>query len=246
MFKRRQPRSLLAQAREMVYPTGGFKRATQYMLYRMRRLPDEPHRIARGVFAGTFVNFPPIFGFQFLSAALLAWLLRGNILAALLCTFLSNPLTTPFIAVGSLELGHWILGTPGGLDFMDIVHHFSGAGGEIWHNIRSIFTHETARWGDLREFFWMIYWPYFVGSLIPGLAISIIGYWLTLPLVRAYQALKQKKAKERIEKLRRHKMAMALAAQGEAVPGRDIPSDQENARGQEIVRGGDDAPGASK
>lgn len=237
MFKRRQPRSLLAQAREMIYPTGGFKRATQYMLHRMRRLPDEPHRIARGVFAGTFVNFPPIFGFQFLGAALIAWALRGNILAALLCTFLSNPLTTPFIAVGSLELGHWILGTPGGLDFMDIVHHFSGAGGEIWHNIRSIFTHETARWGDLRDFFWMIYWPYLVGSIIPGLLISLLFYWLTLPLVRAYQTLKAKKAKDRIEKLRRRKVADAAApvARRDEIERSDIED-------PEIDRGGDDAP----
>lgn len=223
MFKRRQPRSLLAQAREMVYPTGGFKRATQYMLHRMRRLPDEPQRIARGVFAGTFVNFPPIFGFQLLGAAGLAWVLRGNILAALLATFLSNPLTTPLIAVGSLELGHWILGTAGGLNFTQIVEQFTGAGGEIWHNIRSIFTDDTARWGELREFFWVIYWPYFVGSLIPGLVFSALAYWLTLPLVKAYQTLKAKKAKERIEKLRRRKAAAAAASAEIALAGDDAP-----------------------
>ena len=217
MFKRRQPLSLLARAREMIYPTGGFKRSARYMMHRMRRLPDEPHRIARGVFAGTFVNFPPIFGLQFVGAAGLAWLMRGNILAALLATFLSNPFTTPLIAVGSLELGHWMLGTAGGVDFTTILSQFTGAGGEIWHNIRAIFTHETARWGELENFFWLIYWPYFVGSLIPGLLCALLTYWLTLPAVKAYQTLKAKKARERIEKLRRRKAAQAYGlAEGAA------------------------------
>jgi uncharacterized protein (DUF2062 family) len=215
VFKRRQPLSLLARAREMIYPTGGFKRAARYMMHRMRRLPDEPHRVARGVFAGTFVNFPPIFGFQFLGAAGLAWLMRGNILAALLATFLSNPFTTPIIAVGSLELGHWMLGTAGGMDFTTILSQFTGAGGEIWHNISAIFTAETARWGELKNFFWLIYWPYFVGSLIPGLIVSMLAYWLTLPAVKAYQTLKAKKARERIEKLRRRKAASVPGAAGD-------------------------------
>ena len=31
----------------MIYPRGGFVRATRYVIHRMSRLPDEPHRIAR-------------------------------------------------------------------------------------------------------------------------------------------------------------------------------------------------------
>lgn len=216
MFKRRERLSLMRQAREMVYPTGGFRRAVQYMIHRMRRLPDEPHRIARGVFAGTFVNFPPLFGFQFISAGLLAWLMRGNIVAALLATFLSNPLTTPLIAVGSLELGHWMLGIREPMDFLDIVRHFSDAGGEIWHNIRAIFTHDVARWDHLGDFFWLIYWPYFIGSLIPGLIFSIAGYKLTLPVIATYQKLRARKTAERTEKRRRLQAAEAEARAREA------------------------------
>ena len=43
VFKRRNPRTLWGWTREMVYPQGGFRRATQYVLHRMRRLPDSPH-----------------------------------------------------------------------------------------------------------------------------------------------------------------------------------------------------------
>jgi hypothetical protein len=99
-----------AWLREQVYPRSGFKRATRYVVYRMRRLPDQPHRVARGVFAGFFIGFLPLPGLQFLAAWGMARLLRGNVLAALLGTFNTNPLTTPPFTVFSVWLGHWLLG----------------------------------------------------------------------------------------------------------------------------------------
>jgi len=208
VFKRRNPRSWLSATRNLVYPDGGFRRATQYMIHRMRRLPDEPHKIARGVFAGTFVNFPPIFGIQFVTAALFAWVIRGNILAALLCTFLSNPITTPLIAVGALELGHWMLGIEVPLTPVMIFDAFSQAGLELWRNFLSMFSHETARWESLARFWQTIYFPYLVGSILPGLVVSVIAYYVTIPLVRAYQKLRATKTREAIEKRRRVKAAL--------------------------------------
>jgi uncharacterized protein len=212
VFKRRNKRTVFAWARQLVYPIGGFARAGRYMLHRMRRLPDEPHRIARGVFAGTFVNFPPIFGIQFLSAGLLAWAMRGNILAALLCTFLSNPITTPIIAVTSLELGHWMLGIDAPLDIRSIFGAFADAGGELWRNFKAIFTDERTHWDNLYGFFRRIYLPYFVGSIIPGIIFSTILYGITIPGVKAYQKLRANKSKERSEKRSRLRAALAEAS----------------------------------
>ena len=48
MFKRRKPRSYSQLATEMIYPRGGWRRASQYVMHRIRRLPDQPQRIARG------------------------------------------------------------------------------------------------------------------------------------------------------------------------------------------------------
>ena len=217
VFKRRTPRTWLRTVREFVYPSGGFRRATQYLVHRMRRLPDEPHRIARGVFAGTFVNFPPIFGIQFLSAALLAWTMRGNILAALLCTFLSNPITTPFIALASLELGHWMLGIDRSLSAVFIFQAFSQAGSELWANIVAIFTEDPTQWGKLAEFWRVIYFPYLVGSILPGIIVSLIAYYLTIPLVHAYQKLRRARLGDRLEKRRRLK-ALVIEAQEAALP----------------------------
>lgn len=213
VFKRRTPRSTLAWARQLVYPNGGFARAIRYMVHRMRRLPDEPHRIARGVFAGTFVNFPPIFGIQFVSAAALAWVMRGNILAALLCTFLSNPITTPIIAVTSMELGYWMLGIDAPLQVMSIVEAFGNAGIEIWRNIKAMFTDERTHWASLIIFFKTIYLPYLVGSIVPGLIVSTVLYYLTTPIVHAYQKVRSKRTQDRIEKRRRLKAALIEARQ---------------------------------
>ena len=208
VFKRRNPRSWLSTARNLIYPDGGFRRATQYMIHRMRRLPDEPHKIARGVFAGTFVNFPPIFGIQFITAGLFAWTIRGNILAALLCTFLSNPITTPIIAVGALELGHWMLGIKVPLSPVMIFDAFGQAGLELWRNFLSVFTPEQAHWESLGRFWQTIYFPYLVGSILPGLVFATIAYYVTIPLVRAYQKLRANKTREGIEKRRRLKAAL--------------------------------------
>lgn len=217
VFKRRNRRSLLAFLRESVYPKGGFLRAIRYVAHRMRRIPDEPHRIARGVMVGVFVNFPPLFGVQFLSAALLAWAVRGNIIAALLCTFLSNPVTTPFIAIGSLELGYWMLGIDARLDFLSVVAAFSNAGLEIWSNVKAMFTAEHTEWGNLRLFFGHIFLPYFVGSLLPGVIVSAIAYYITIPLSRAYQQIRSGKLKERLERHRLAKAAKQAAEPRDAV-----------------------------
>ncbi|MEH7827344.1 DUF2062 domain-containing protein [Gemmobacter denitrificans] len=202
VFKRRDPRSWAQSIREFVYPSGGIRRAVQYVLHRMRRLPDQPHRIARGIFAGTFVNFPPVYGWQMLAAAGLAWIMRGNIIAALLATFISNPLTTPFMAMLCLKLGHWMLGIEAPMTFMSVYLAFTEAGWQLWHNLRSAFTDDVAQWDKLNEFFWFIYWPYTVGSIIPGLITSLFTYYLSLPLIHAYQKLRSARLKEKMEKRR--------------------------------------------
>ncbi len=193
MFKRREKQSFWARAKAQLYPRGGILRALKYTGHRLRRLPDPPHRVARGVFAGTFVNFPPIFGLQLLAAAALAWALRGNILAALFATLLSNPVTTPIIALVSLRLGHWMLGTSDTLSLGGVFVAFGTATAELWNNVLAIFGPGQAHWDGLILFWERIYLPYLVGSILPGLAVSFLLGWLTLPLVRAYQALRHRR-----------------------------------------------------
>lgn len=209
VFKRRNPRTLREWTREMVYPTGGFKRATRYVIHRMRRLPDTPERIARGVFAGSMIGFLPLPGMQFVSAWLASRAINGNLLAALLATFNTNPITTPFFAVLSVTLGHRILGIHKPLSAEYIGDALVNAGTDLWMNVLAIFGPGHARWDGLIQFWHEIYLPYFIGALGPGLLISGISYYITIPLVRAYQKARAATAKERND--RRHKLRQALA-----------------------------------
>ena len=90
---------------EFFWPRGGWGRAALYVKHRMRRLPDTPEKIARGIFAGIFTVFSPFYGMHFVVAALIAFIVRGNVLAALLATFVGNPLTYVPIALVSIQTG---------------------------------------------------------------------------------------------------------------------------------------------
>ena len=232
VFKRRKPLTWVEWLREQVYPKGGFKRATRYVVHRMRRVPDSPHRVARGVFAGSLIGFLPLPGLQFVCAWIAARLAKGNVLAALLATFNTNPLTTPFFAVLAMTLGHWILGIEAPLNAEYIGHAFAVAGGDLWFNITAMFGPEKARWGGLIQFWHEIYLPYFIGALGPGIVISAIAYYVTIPLVEAYQKARAATAGERGE--RRQKMRAKLAETAARLKRRDDDAGE---------HAGDDGPG---
>jgi hypothetical protein len=62
--------------------------------------------VPRGVFAGLFIGiFLMVPGLQIVGAALLSIPMRANIAIAAAMTFLSNPATTPFFLLASLEVG---------------------------------------------------------------------------------------------------------------------------------------------
>ncbi|MEO1779199.1 MAG: DUF2062 domain-containing protein [Pseudomonadota bacterium] len=110
MFKRRDRKPILRAALEFLWPRGGWARAFHYVRHRLRRLPDSPERIARGIWAGVFTTFTPFYGVHFVVAGILAVIMRGNIFAALLSTFFGNPLTYIPIIATSMFTGYWMLG----------------------------------------------------------------------------------------------------------------------------------------
>jgi uncharacterized protein (DUF2062 family) len=199
VFKRRDRRSVLRVVREAFYPRGGWTRAFHYVRHRVRRLPDTPHKIARGIWAGVFASFTPFYGFHFITAALIALVLRGNVLASAIGTFFGNPLTYIPIGLVALETGHWILGST----FEDdqrktFARNFVDAGEDLWRNLMSVFTGDTPQWAGLLEFYRDVFMPYLVGGIIPGIIVSTVCYYLTIPLVEAYQARRRTKLKKRL------------------------------------------------
>lgn len=199
MFKR-NPRSYLRIVAEFFYPRGGWYRAAGYAIHRVRRLPDPPHRISRGIAAGVFSCFTPFFGLHFLTAGIVAFFIRGNLLAALLATFFGNPLTFPLIAEISISLGSRFMQLPVDMHLPQIIDAFALAMGDLWHNIKAMFTDDVAHWAGLHRFFHRVFLPYLVGGLIPGIASGMIAYGLSRPVIHAYQRRRIKKLKERYEK----------------------------------------------
>jgi uncharacterized protein len=74
-------------------------------------LKGEPSRVAAGLALGVFVGVTPTIPFHTALIVLLGLLLRQNITAGYLGSWMiSNPLTVPFLYVGQYELGRFLLG----------------------------------------------------------------------------------------------------------------------------------------
>ncbi|TNC70326.1 DUF2062 domain-containing protein [Rubellimicrobium roseum] len=204
VFRRRDRRTPWRMAAEAVYPRGGYARAIEYIKHRLRRLPDSPEKIGRGVAAGVLISFTPLYGFHILGGLLIARVIRGNYLASVIGTFVNNFLTLVPISVAAVWLGYWVLGMqPDEGLLRELGHLFSEAGWDLWHNVRAVFTRDTMDWAGLRVFFRDVFVPYWVGGLLTGLPASLVSYWLTVPLVRAYQAARRKALEEKLAQLRK-------------------------------------------
>lgn len=216
VFKRRDRRSLWRTVREFVWPRGGWRRAFHYVRHRLHRLPDAPHRIARGVFAGVMVSFSPFFGLHFLLAALIALIIRGNVVAALLATFVGNPLTFVGIATLSLETGRLVLGRmgeDGALNHRSLGGKFVDAWGDLKGNFLSMFTGSGAEWDKLHVFFHDIFFPYMIGGLIVGPIAGLVFYYLSLPIITAYQHRRKGRIKEKLMALKKNTAGKAEAGE---------------------------------
>ena len=204
MFKRRERRSIFRFFYEVIFSLKGISRAIEYVGIRLKRIPDTPHKISLGMSCGIFASFTPLFGLHFLIAGLLSYLLRANVLASLIGTFVGNPITFPIITVFNLKLGEWILGSS---------EYSSGDGGKIFEGFldfifliyKSFFTEGSIRENNvprMNEFLNEVFIPYSLGGLILGIFISVIAYFLLRPLVATYQkkrnALKAKRFKKKL------------------------------------------------
>ncbi|MBY6164388.1 DUF2062 domain-containing protein [Pseudooceanicola nitratireducens] len=204
VFKRRDRRPLWKMVAEFFWPRGGWGRAALYVKHRMRRLPDTPEKIARGIFAGIFTVFSPFYGMHFVVAALIAFIVRGNVLAALLATFVGNPLTYVPIALVSIQTGLFLMGRhPGAAGSEETyAQKFFFAAEDLKNNVIALFTDVDADWTALKVFYHDIFYPYMIGGIVPGIIFALVAYYLSVPLIRAYQARRRGALKKKLAALR--------------------------------------------
>jgi hypothetical protein len=217
VFKRRDPKPFFRAVLEALWPRGGWGRAFQYVKHRVRRLPDEPERIARGIWAGVFTTFTPFYGVHFVIAASLATAMRGNILASLMATFFGNPLTYVPIGVISVQTGHWLLGSE-----MTEEHErsfggkFVDAGGDLSQNLKAVVLGQPQDWSGLVVFYNEIFFPYLIGGIVPGIVTATICYYVSVPLIRAYQHRRKGAIKAKFEALKAKAAAKAAEVKNKA------------------------------
>jgi uncharacterized protein (DUF2062 family) len=191
LFRRRKPDSFYDRVRTMIWPRRSFQRSLQYMSKRVLRLTATPHSIAAGVAAGVFVACTPFLGFHIMLAAVIAFLIRGNIVASAIGTAFCNPLTFPFTSVATLELGRFILHG-----------HFGHVGAPI--RLGHMLAH--LRFAQLWEPFLK---PMTIGSIPIGLAIALIFYVITRYAAAAFREQRRRRLAERA---RRRAAAEAVAS----------------------------------
>ncbi len=143
-------------------------RQTRYLWRRLLRMRGTPHAIALGFSVGAFVSFTPFVGFHFLIAAMISWVVGGNILASALGTFVGNPFTFPFIWWAVYQTGALMTGGGGLADLppdLTLPAFWDYAKGNLWH----------------------VFLPMLIGSLPIGLASAPFFYIPVYSAVGAYQ-----------------------------------------------------------
>ncbi|ABS64477.1 conserved hypothetical protein [Parvibaculum lavamentivorans DS-1] len=177
MFRRRVELHPIQKIREIFWPRSGWKRTLQYGWRRVWRLSGTPHAIALGVAAGAFSSCTPFLGFHILLAMLVAWVLRGNLIASAIGTFVGNPLTFPAIWFVVYEAGHFIIGSPTPAD-PDIA--------------------ETLQSERAFDMILPLLVPLTVGSIPVGIMLGGVSYIVVRSGVEAYQGQRRKMLTERV------------------------------------------------
>lgn len=159
------------------------KRAA-YLWRRLLRVRATPHEVALGCAAGVFAACTPFLGLQMLLAVLLAFMLRVSIPAAILGTFIGNPLSWPAIWSVSFVAGSWILGLDPAFAADRLSEGANVLSATIWMP-----TPETVNMAVVS--FSPILPPMLVGGLAVGLILGAGSYYPMRRAVRVFQKSKR-------------------------------------------------------
>ncbi len=86
------------------------RRIRQFIVHRILRVDDTPHRIAMGAGIGMFMAWTPLIGLHMTLSLVLGFLLRANKAVAVAAVWASNPLTMAPMLWSGFKLGELMLG----------------------------------------------------------------------------------------------------------------------------------------
>ena len=149
------------------------QRFISYYKLKLARLPASSHAIAAGFSCGSMVSFTPLLGLHFILAIIFAYLIRGNLIAALIGTFVGNPITFPIIWGCIYKIGAFFISTK----HKEFNHEI---------NFDMIITQT-----------YDIFLPMLLGGAILAIPVWLITYLLTHSFVSSYKISKKKKYKNK-------------------------------------------------
>lgn len=161
------------------------------MKHRLARIDGTPYAIAAGFASGAAVSFTPFVGLHLIFAAIIAWIVRGNILTSAIGTAVGNPWTFPFIWAATYNLGINILGGNATDDLMAQLDQMFGN-----FTIVDLVSDPLQVLGPFLE---TIFFPMLLGGTIIGASLWFFIYWPIYKLVSEYK-IKQLKRRQKNRK----------------------------------------------
>jgi uncharacterized protein (DUF2062 family) len=158
-----------------------FKRGVSRLLLRLNRLihlDESPERTAFAFAVGVFIAFTPTFGFHYVTALLVFWLLRLNLPALLTGTTVNNPLTIAPIYSFCLWIGLLLVG--GGAEPRKPID---------WE----------LSWSLIAQLQPLLV-PLLVGTLVVGIITAVCSYWLVSRWLHYRLARRRRQAEQRAMK----------------------------------------------
>ena len=173
----------------------GLKRYSIYLVRRTQRLGASPHAIAAGVASGAAVSMYPFIGFHFLLGFGLAFLTRGNMIAAAIGTAVGNPLTFPLIFAASYQIGSAVLPRAATREAEAAL-----GDAEMAQVMGQIYTEGGAG-----------VWPVMQAMIVGGVPLSILAWTVLYVLTRALVVRTRARKAERLAQKRARRAAVAAA-----------------------------------
>ncbi len=134
-------------------------------------MPASTYAISSGFACGSMVSFTPLLGLHFILAVIFAYLIRGNIIAALIGTVVGNPITFPFIWGMIYKIG------------------------TIVTTIKHVDHNNEINFDMIADQTYEIFFPMLVGGIIIAPFIWVITYFIIFSFITSYKKRKNKKSK---------------------------------------------------
>ena len=170
----------------------------RFLKFHILHADDTPHRIALGAGMGLFVAWMPALGLHMLIVLALSMVIKVNKFVALISVWISNPFTIVGIYYPNYLVGRAVVGVfhdtgqVSGAQLREFLDLFKLTGG-----LAPFFSSQF--WQDIFSFLWQKVPELWIGSLIMGVWVGTVGYFLTY-----YVVVEHRRKHPRREKMKKN------------------------------------------